>query len=65
MKNNRLATMLAVGLALASVPAWGADAEKGKNLYTSKCQMCHAADGSGNPGIAKAMSITLKPLGGP
>ena len=65
MKSNRLATMLAVALAPASVPTWGADAEKGKNLYTSKCAMCHAADGSGNPGMAKAAGVTLKPLGGP
>jgi hypothetical protein len=27
-----------------------------------KCRTCHAADGPGNPGIAKAMGVTLKPL---
>jgi cytochrome c6 len=56
---------LAVVLALSSVPAWGADAAKGKAVYAAKCQTCHAADGSGNPGIAKAMGVTMEPLGGP
>jgi len=52
-------------LVLSSVRAWGADAAKGKSVYAAKCQGCHAPDGSGNPGIAKAMGVTLEPLGGP
>jgi mono/diheme cytochrome c family protein len=38
------------------------DAKAGKDVYTKKCQTCHGADGSGNPGIAKALNVQLKPL---
>ena len=44
--------------------AWAADAAAGKAVYAKKCQTCHAPDGSGNPGMAKAMGVTFKPLGG-
>jgi len=54
---------LALTLAIAAAPAWAADATAGKAVYTSKCQVCHAADGSGNQNLAKAMSVTLRPLG--
>jgi len=42
---------------------WAADAAAGKAVYTSKCQTCHAADGSGNPGLGKALGVTWVPLG--
>jgi mono/diheme cytochrome c family protein len=64
---NRLTFLvlaLALILAMAGAPAWAADAAAGKAVYTSKCQVCHGADGSGNQNLAKAMSVTLKPLGG-
>ena|SRR5581483_407668 len=35
------------------------DAQTGKAVFDSKCKMCHGADGKGNPGIAKAMNVTL------
>jgi mono/diheme cytochrome c family protein len=59
-------TMIAALTLLAGLVtfAWGADATAGKAVYTMKCQTCHAADGSGNPGIAKAMNVTLKPMSG-
>ena len=31
-------------------------AQSGAELYQSKCQMCHAADGSGNTPAGKAMN---------
>ena len=57
--------LLAVALALivSGSPAWAADAAAGKAVYTSKCQTCHAADGSGNPGLGKALGVTWTPLG--
>jgi cytochrome c len=64
---NRLTFLLlalALILAIAGAPASAADATAGKAVYTSKCQVCHAADGSGNQNLAKAMSVTMKPLGG-
>jgi mono/diheme cytochrome c family protein len=56
--------VMTLALAVAGAPAWAANAAAGKTVYTSKCQACHAADGSGNQNIAKAMGVTLKPLGG-
>ncbi len=50
-------------LALPQVALSGGDAEKGKALYTSKCKMCHAAEGEGNPGMAKALKVEMKALG--
>ncbi len=42
----------ALGVAIASIAGFAslqaADAAKGKELYTKKCQMCHAADGTGS-----------------
>ena len=35
--------------------AWAADAKAGKATYDKLCVSCHAADGKGNPGMAKAM----------
>ena len=43
--------------------AAAASAKDGEVVYTAKCKNCHAADGSGNPAIAKMMSVTMKPLG--
>jgi mono/diheme cytochrome c family protein len=50
-------------LALALAGSALADAAAGKALYLAKCKGCHAVDGSGNPTIAKMLSVTLKPLG--
>jgi cytochrome c6 len=54
--------VFAVFLAAGAVHAFAAAAD-GKPVYDAKCKMCHMADGSGNPGIAKAMKVTMKPLG--
>lgn len=50
---------------VGSAPAKAANAAAGKAIYTAKCQACHAADGSGNPGLGKALGVTWQPLGGP
>jgi len=50
-------------LALSAVQAFGAAAD-GKAVYDTKCKSCHAADGTGNPAIAKMMKVTMRPLGG-
>ena len=60
---TRVAFVVAVALALPLLAISGGDAEKGKALYTSKCKMCHAAEGEGNPGMAKAMKLEFKHLG--
>jgi mono/diheme cytochrome c family protein len=53
----------ALALVVSGAAAWAADAAAGKAVYTSKCQACHAADGSGNPGLGKALGVTWVPLG--
>jgi cytochrome c6 len=49
---------------LTASAALAADAAAGKAVYDTKCKTCHAADGSGNPGMAKALKVEFKPLGG-
>jgi predicted CXXCH cytochrome family protein len=50
-------------LALAGATAtYAADATAGKPVYDRACKSCHGADGSGNPGIAKAMKVELKDI---
>jgi mono/diheme cytochrome c family protein len=48
--------------ALTATSAWAADAAAGKAVYATKCKGCHGADGEGNPNIAKAMKVEIKPL---
>ena len=49
-------------LALCSTGAWAADAAAGKAVYATKCRSCHGANGEGNPSMAKALKVELKPL---
>lgn len=66
MKLNRktamwgMATCLLLGVGSR---AWAADAAAGKDVYATKCKTCHAADGAGNSGLAKALKVDLRPLG--
>jgi mono/diheme cytochrome c family protein len=60
----RFAVITVTAILMAGSSAWAADAAAGKATFDTKCRTCHAADGAGNPGIAKAMGVTLKPLGG-
>jgi mono/diheme cytochrome c family protein len=62
------AAILAISVAVMGItlglPAAGAgDAAAGKDLYMKKCKTCHGADGQGNPGVAKLLNVTFKPLG--
>ena len=50
------------GATLPGVAA-AASVTDGASVYAGKCQSCHGKDGSGNPGIAKMMNVTMKPLG--
>jgi mono/diheme cytochrome c family protein len=64
----RLATTLlltAAALVLAAPPKQSkGDAAAGKALYEKTCKACHAG-GDGNPAIAKALKVTLRPLSSP
>jgi len=48
--------------ALWPTGAWAADAAAGKAVYDAKCKACHGATGEGNPNMAKAMKVEMKPL---
>lgn len=56
---------VALTLAMVYLPAaaHAQNAAAGKDVYSKKCQTCHGADGSGNPGMAKALKVEFKPLG--
>jgi mono/diheme cytochrome c family protein len=47
---------------LSAASLFAADAAAGKTLYGTRCRACHGADGQGNPAIAKAMNVDLKPF---
>jgi mono/diheme cytochrome c family protein len=38
------------------------DAAKGEKVFAAKCKSCHAAQGQGNPAIAKSLKITFRDL---
>jgi mono/diheme cytochrome c family protein len=62
MRLGALAIVVTIVVISLSVGVQAQDAAAGKAVYGKKCQSCHAADGAGNPGIAKAMNVELKPL---
>lgn len=49
--------------AAQAAPQKKADVAAGKTVYARKCAMCHAANGSGNQAIGKALHVTLRALG--
>ncbi len=60
MKNSFTRIVLAVGI---SCIAASSHAQTGSETYKAKCQMCHAADGSGSTPAGKAMKAL--PLNSP
>jgi mono/diheme cytochrome c family protein len=62
MKITSAILVSAFASTVACGPIFAQDAAAGKMVYARKCQSCHAADGNGNPAIAKAMKVELKPL---
>ncbi len=59
MKSN-FRNIIVTGL-LCATGAFAADAAAGAAVY-AKCKSCHGAKGEGNPAMAKAMKVELKPL---
>ena len=65
MKLSKQVVGLAAACFLAALwptGAWAADAAAGKAVYNAKCKACHGNDGEGNPNMAKALKVELKPL---
>jgi mono/diheme cytochrome c family protein len=64
---KQLNRMVAVGIvavvgAMAVQAVRAADATAGKAVFSHKCQICHGADGNGNPGMANALHVKFVPL---
>jgi mono/diheme cytochrome c family protein len=55
--SKKLAVLVSAGLLTVAggASAWSAEAKAGKATYDKLCASCHAADGKGNPGMAKVM----------
>lgn len=45
------------------IGAAAVDAHAGHGVYDKSCRACHGSEGQGNPGIAKAMNVTIHELG--
>ena len=54
--------LLALVIIVGCASTFGQDAAAGKAVYSKKCQSCHAADGNGNPTMANALKVEIKPL---
>lgn len=59
-KSMRSKAVLAAALSLACTMSF---AQAGEATYKAKCQSCHGASGTPNPGIAKLMGV--KPVSDP
>ena len=55
--SKRLGVLVTAGMLTIAggTAAWAADAKAGKATYDKLCASCHAADGKGNPAMAKTM----------
>jgi mono/diheme cytochrome c family protein len=55
--SKRLGVVVTAGMLTIAVAGstWAADAKAGKAIYDKRCVSCHAADGKGNPAMAKTM----------
>ena len=55
--------ILAIAALPVSIAAGGGNAQSGQAVFDKSCKMCHGPQGQGNPGIAKALNVTIPELG--
>jgi mono/diheme cytochrome c family protein len=60
---RRIALNLAFLLLVGGAAFAAGNAENGKAVFEKKCKVCHGPTGEGNPGMARALGATMKPLG--
>ena len=53
---------LLIAITSTALTAVAADVQAGKMVFEKSCRMCHGPDGNGNPAIAKALNVTMRPL---
>ena len=53
---------LIIVIASAGLAMAAGDNQAGKANFEKSCRTCHGADGQGNPGIAKVLNVTMRPL---
>lgn len=63
MRLKSLLTAFFVFGASAGFAAAAGDAHAGHAIFDKSCRACHGSEGQGNPGIAKAMNVTIHDLG--
>jgi mono/diheme cytochrome c family protein len=63
MKGVFVLGSLCLALAVSAPAGAAGDAAKGKDLYSRKCQACHAADGKGSPAMQKKYGDAWKAHG--
>lgn len=63
MRSRPLLIFLLVLGASVDLAAAAGDAHAGHAVYDKSCRACHGSEGQGNPGIAKAMNVTMHHLG--
>jgi mono/diheme cytochrome c family protein len=63
MKGLYVVSALMLVIAPAAVAAPGGSADEGKEIFAKKCVMCHGKDASGDTPVAKALKVTIPPLG--
>ena len=54
---------LLIAICAAAAVSMAADAKAGQAIFDKSCKSCHAADGAGNPAIAKMVKVEMRPLG--
>jgi len=61
--SNTIRSLIALAAVVLLAGAVGFAQSSGEAVYKAKCQSCHGAEGTPNPGIAKAMGV--KPASDP
>lgn len=63
MKKFSIMLLVLSFMALLVIPAYAEDdASLGKAVFLKRCKMCHGADGTGNPAMARMLKVEFKPM---
>lgn len=54
--------LMLIAAASTGLAAAAGDVPEGKARFEKSCRMCHGPEGQGNPAIAKALNVTIRPF---